>query len=399
MARKMPVWCITGSSTGFGWEVAAFALVAGWVLGAPMLVQAQAPRSPTPAPVQGVVRVETVIRGLEYPWALAFLPDGRLLVTERPGRLRIVDQDGRASEPLAGVPQVLARGQGGLLDVALDARFADTRLVYLAYAEPGEGGTAGTAVARGRLGDGRLEDVQVIYRQQPKVRGANHFGSRLVFARDGSLFVTQGERFDYRDQAQDLSSGLGKIVRIHPDGSVPRDNPFVGRAGAQPEIWSYGHRNVQSAALHPQTGQLWTVEHGARGGDELNRPEAGKNYGWPVISYGVHYSGAKIGEGTAKPGMEQPVYYWDPVIAPSGLTFYKGEEFRDWQGSLLIGSLRPGLLVRLTLDDGRVTSEARYLADLGERIRDVRQGPDGRLYLLTDSRDGHILRVLPAAPH
>jgi glucose/arabinose dehydrogenase len=398
MARKMPVWCITGSSTGFGWEVAAFALVAGWVLGAPMLVQAQAPRSPTPAPVQGVVRVETVIRGLEYPWALAFLPDGRLLVTERPGRLRIVDQDGRASEPLAGVPQVLARGQGGLLDVALDARFADTRLVYLAYAEPGEGGTAGTAVARGRLGDGRLEDVQVIYRQQPKVRGANHFGSRLVFARDGSLFVTQGERFDYRDQAQDLSSGLGKLVRINPDGSVPRDNPFVGRAGARPDIWSYGHRNIQSAARHPQTGQLWTVEHGARGGDELNRPEAGKNYGWPVISYGVHYSGAKIGAGTAKPGMEQPVYYWDPVIAPSGMTFYTGDAFPNWQGSILIGSLQPGLLVRLTLEDGRVTGEERYLGDLGERIRDVRQGPDGLLYLLTDSSNGRLLRVMPAAP-
>jgi glucose/arabinose dehydrogenase len=285
-----------------------------------------------------------------------------------------------------------------LLDVVLGPRFAENRLVYLAYAEPGEGRTAGTAVARGRLGDGRLEDVRVIYQQQPKVEGGNHFGSRLVFARDGTLFVTQGERFDYRDQAQDLSSGLGKIVRINPDGSVPRDNPFVGRAGVRPEIWSYGHRNVQSAATHPQTGELWTVEHGARGGDELNRPEAGKNYGWPVISYGVHYWGAKIGEGTAKPGMEQPVYYWDPVIAPSGMLFYTGDAFPDWQGSILIGSLRPGLLVRLTLEDGRVTGEERYLGDLGERIRDVRQGPDGRLYLLTDSRDGRILQVLPAAP-
>jgi glucose/arabinose dehydrogenase len=253
-------------------------------------------------------------------------------------------------------------------------------------------------VARGRLGESHLAEVQVIYQQQPKVRGANHFGSRLVFARDGTLFVTQGERFDYRDQAQDLSSGLGKIVRIHPDGSVPRDNPFVRRQGVRPEIWSYGHRNVQSAALHPQTGQLWTVEHGARGGDELNRPEAGKNYGWPVISYGVHYSGAKIGEGTAKPGMEQPLYYWDPVIAPSGMVFYTGEAFPDWRGSLLIGSLRPGLLVRLTLEDGRVVREERYLAELDERIRDVRQGPDGLPYLLTDSRDGRILRVLPAAP-
>jgi glucose/arabinose dehydrogenase len=397
MIRTMRVWCFTGGSCRFGRALATLVLTAGVVLGALALAQgqAQAPRSPTPAPVQGAVRVQIVARGLEHPWGLAFLPDGHLLVTERPGRLRIVDRDGRASEPLDGVPKVLARGQGGLLDVTLDPRFADTRLVYLAYAEPGEGGTAGTAVARGRLGDGRLEDVRVIYRQQPKVEGANHFGSRLVFARDGTLFVTQGDRFNYRDQAQDLASGLGKLVRINPDGSVPRDNPFVGRAGARPEIWSYGHRNIQSAALHPQTGQLWTVEHGARGGDELNRPEAGKNYGWPVITYGVDYSGAKIGQGTAKPGMEQPLYYWDPVIAPSGMVFYTGEAFPDWQESILIGSLRPGLLVRLTLKDGRVAREERYLGDLGERIRDVRQGPDGLLYLLTDSRDGRILRVMP----
>ncbi len=398
MVHMMRVRCTTGCSTGFGWVLATLVLVAGLVSGVPMLVQAQAPRSPTPAPVNGAVRVQTVARGLEHPWALAFLSDGRMLVTERPGRMRIVAPDGRLSEPLAGVPRVQARGQGGLLDVVLGPRFAENRLVYLAYAEPGEGRTAGTAVAHGRLGDGRLEDVRVIYQQQPKVEGGNHFGSRLVFARDGTLFVTQGERFDYRDQAQDLSSGLGKIVRINPDGSVPRDNPFVGRAGVRPEIWSYGHRNVQSAATHPQTGELWTVEHGARGGDELNRPEAGKNYGWPVISYGVHYWGAKIGEGTAKPGMEQPVYYWDPVIAPSGMLFYTGDAFPDWQGSILIGTLRPGLLVRLKHEDGRDTGEERYLGDLGERIRDVRQGPDGRLYLLTDSRDGRILQVLPAAP-
>ena len=373
-------------------------VVAGVLSGAPVLVQgqAQAPRSPTPAPVNGIIRVQTVAGGLEHPWGLAFLPGGRMLVTERPGRLRAVERDGRVSEPFAGVPPVQARGQGGLLDVALDPHFAENRLVYLSYAEPGEGG-AGTAVARGRLGEGRLEDVRVIYRQQPKVEGSNHFGSRLVFARDGTLFITQGDRYSYRDKAQDLSVGLGKIVRINPDGSVPRDNPFVGRAGVRPEIWSYGHRNVQGAALHPQTGQLWTVEHGARGGDELNRPEAGKNYGWPVITYGVDYSGAKIGEGTAKPGMEQPVYYWDPVIAPSGMTFYTGEAFPDWKGSILIGSLRPGLLVRLTLEGGRVTREERYLGDLGERIRDVRQGPEGLLYLLTDSRDGRILRGMPSA--
>ena len=372
------------------------AIVACLVAGAPVPAQAQAPRSPTPAPVAGALRVESVAGGLEHPWGLAVLRDGRMLVTERPGRLRLVGPDGRLSEPLAGVPQVQARGQGGLLDVALDPRFADTRLVYLSYAEPGEGG-AGTAVARGRLGEGRLEDVRVIYRQQPKVRGSNHFGSRLVFARDGTLFVTQGDRFSYRERAQDLSAGLGKIVRINPDGSVPPDNPFVGRAGARPEIWSYGHRNVQGAALHPQTGQLWTVEHGARGGDELNRPEAGKNYGWPVITYGVDYSGATIGEGTAKPGMEQPVYYWDPVIAPSGMAFYTGDAFPDWKGSVLVGSLQPGLLVRLTLEAGRVAREERYLGDLRARIRDVQEGPDGLLYLLTDSRDGRVLRVVPAA--
>jgi aldose sugar dehydrogenase len=366
------------------------------ILAAPPFALAQAPRSPTPAPMNGAVRLETVATGLERPWALAFLPDGRILVTERRGRLRIVERDGRVSKPLDNVPPVVARGQGGLLDIALHPRFAENLLVYLSYAEPGENNTAGTAVARGRLAEGKLDDVQVIYRQQPKVEGGNHFGSRLLFARDGTLFVTQGDRFGYRERAQDLSSGLGKIVRINPDGSVPKDNPFVGRSGTRPEIWSYGHRNVQSAAFHPETGQLWTVEHGARGGDELNHPEAGKNYGWPVITYGVDYSGAKIGEGTAKPGMEQPVYYWDPVIAPSGMVFYTGEAFPDWKGSILIGSLTPGLLVRLTLKDGQVAREERYLGDLGERIRDVQQGPDELIYLVTDSRDGRVLRVRPS---
>jgi glucose/arabinose dehydrogenase len=357
--------------------------------------QAQAPRSPTPAPIAAPVRVETVARGLEHPWGLAFLPDGRMLVTERPGRLRLVDRNGRLSDPLGGVPDVFAQGQGGLLDVALSPDFARDRLVYLSFAEPGEGG-AGTAVARGRLAERSLEGPRVIWRQRPKVGGANHWGSRLVFRRDGTLFVTLGDRFNYRERAQDLSVTLGKIVRINADGSVPRDNPFVGRAGAAPEIWSYGHRNVQAAALHPQTGDLWTVEHGARGGDELNRPEAGKNYGWPVITYGVDYSGAKIGEGTARPGMEQPVYYWDPVIAPSGAAFYTGSAFPDWRGSLFIGGLASRVLVRLTIAGGRVTGEERYLADLGERLRDVRQGPEGFLYLLTDNPAGRILRVGPA---
>ncbi len=357
---------------------------------------AEAPRSPTPPSRDGVVKVETLARGLEHPWGLAFLPDGRMLVTERPGRLRIVGRNGDLSKPLAGVPRVLARAQGGLLDVELDPQFADNRLVYLSYAEPGEDGMAGTAVARGKLTDTRLEDVQVIYRQHPKVKGANHFGSRLVFTRDGTLFVTQGDRYEYREKAQDLSTGLGKIVRINPDGSVPNDNPFAGRSGARSEIWSYGHRNIQAAALHPETGQLWTVEHGARGGDELNHPEAGKNYGWPVITYGVDYNGDSIGEGTAKPGMEQPVYYWDPVIAPSGMLFYTGEAFPEWRHSILVGSLSPGLLVRLTLKDGKVTHEERYLGDLRERVRDVQQGPDGFLYLITDGDNGRILRISPA---
>src|SRR5829696_7616536 len=292
--------------------------------------QGPAPRSPKPRARDDVVRGETVATGLSNPWGLEFLPDGRILVTERPGRLRIVERDGRVGAPLAGVPTVLAQGQGGLLDVALDPQFASNRLVYLSYAEPGQGGAAGTAVARGRLGAAGLEEVRVIYRQEPKVADGGHFGSRLVFASDGALFVTQGDRFSYREQAQDLGSLLGKVVRIAADGAVPRDNPFAGRGGARPEIWSYGHRNVQAAALDPATGQLWTVEHGARGGDELNHPQAGKNYGWPVITYGRDYSGAKIGEGTTREGMEQPVYYWDPVIAPPGMTFYTGNRYPGW---------------------------------------------------------------------
>jgi aldose sugar dehydrogenase len=356
---------------------------------------AQAPRSPTPKPVEAPIRATTVAKGLEHPWGLAFLPNGRMLVTERPGRIRLIERDGRLSEPLGGVPKVFASGQGGLLDVTLSPNFASDRLVYLSYSEPGEGG-AGTAVARGRLGERALENVQVIWRQAPKVSGPNHWGSRLLFARDGTLFVTTGDRFNYREQAQDLSGTLGKVIRINADGSIPRDNPFVGRDGARPEIWSYGHRNVQAAALQPETDQLWTIEHGARGGDELNHPQPGRNYGWPVITYGVDYSGAKIGEGTAKKGMEQPVYYWDPVIAPSGALFYTGDAFPDWKGDLFVGSLKPGLLVRLHLDGDRVVQEERYLGNLDERIRDVRQGPDGFIYLLTDSPGGGIFRIEPA---
>ncbi len=362
--------------------------------GAP--VQNEAIRSPTPPSIEGVVRAETVARRLEWPWALAFMPDGRLLVTERPGRLRIVGMDGTVSAPLGGVPAVYAQGQGGLLDVALDPSFATNRLVYLSYAEPGEEG-AGTAVARGTLGASGLENVTVIYRQTPKLAGSGHFGSRLVFANDGTLFLTLGDRQNYRERAQDLTMGQGKFVRINPDGSIPSDNPFVGRRDARAEIWSYGHRNGQAATLDPETGQLWTVEHGARGGDELNHPERGLNYGWPVITYGRDYSGAKIGEGTAKPGMEQPVYYWDPVIAPSGMIIYNGDSIPGWKGSFLIGSLTPGALVRLEMQGGRVMKETRYLGDLRERIRDVQQGPDGFVYLLTDSQAGRVLRVRPVS--
>jgi glucose/arabinose dehydrogenase len=344
------------------------------------------------------VVVETVARGLQNPWSLAFLPDNTMLVTEKPGRLRIVDAQGKLSEPIKGLPRISARGQGGLLDVALDPNFSQNRLIYLSFAEDRGDGRNGTSVARARLSqDGTaLEDTQVIFRQEPSYAGTQHFGSRLVFARDGNLFVTLGERNDLRDQAQNLANHIGKIVRIKPTGGAAPDNPFLNREDARPETWSYGHRNVQSAALNPATGELWTVEHGARGGDEVNIPQKGKNYGWPVISYGVHYSGQKIGEGTRKSGLEQPVYYWDPSIAPSGMAFYTADKFPAWRGSILVGALAGKLVSRLETSGNKVTGEERMLQNLGERIRDVRQGPDGLVYLLTDSSQGRILRMKPA---
>lgn len=344
------------------------------------------------------VIVETVARNLQNPWGLAFLPDNRMLVTERPGRLRIVDAEGKLSDPIKGLPRIASRGQGGLLDVALDPGFPQNRLVYLSFAEDRGEGRSGTSVARGRLGaDGTaLESTEVIFRQEPSYTGSNHYGSRLVFDRDGNLFVTLGERFDLRDQAQNPANHLGKIVHIKPTGGAAPNNPFLNRENARPEIWSIGHRNVQGAALHPATGELWTVEHGARGGDEVNIPQKGKNYGWPVITYGVDYSGAKIGEGTKKPGLEQPVYYWDPSIAPSGMAFYTGDKFPQWRGSILVGALAGKLVSRLETSGNRVTGEERMLHNLGERIRDVRQGPDGFVYLLTDSPQGRILRMKPA---
>ena len=348
-----------------------------------------------PPSINDKVTITTIAGGLEHPWSIAFLPDGRMLVTERPGRLRYVTMKGEVSEPIAGVPAVYAHGQGGLLDVALDPDFSANSIVYFSFAEAADGDVNGTAVARARLDGARLADVRVIFRQQPKVKSDNHFGSRLVFARDGNLFVTFGERYSERDSAQDLGTHLGKIVRITKDGQAPPDNPFIGRAGARPEIWSLGHRNVQGATLHPVTGELWAVEHGPRGGDEVNLPQAGRNYGWPVITYGTEYSGPAIGEGTAKAGMEQPFYYWVPSIATSGMTFYSSDVYPAWHGSLFVGALAAELVARLQFDaNGKVIAEERF--PVGKRVRDVRQGPDGALYLVTDEDAGQLLRLTPA---
>ena len=337
----------------------------------------------------GTIKVETVATGLSHPWGLAFLSDGRMLVTERSGTLRLVSKDGKLSEPLSGVPKVVAMGQGGLLDVAIDPDFKSNSFVYLTYSEPGEGG-AGTAVARGKLGESGLDGVEVIFRQEPKVQGGNHFGSRLAFAPDGKLFVTLGERFTFTP-AQDLTNDLGKIVRINPDGSVPKDNPFVGRTDARPEIWSYGHRNPQGAAIHPETGKLWETEFGPMGGDELNIPQAGQNYGWPVVSWGSHYDGREIPKPPTHPEFADAIYHWNPVISPSGITFYTADAIPAWKGNLLIAGLSSQAIVRLTLDGEKVVDEERI--PMGARIRDVVQGPDGAVYALTDEGNGEILRL------
>jgi glucose/arabinose dehydrogenase len=350
------------------------------------------------------IKTEIIAKGLEHPWAVAFIDGGRMLVTERPGRLRSVAPDGKLGAPIAGLPKIDAGGQGGLLDLITDRNFARNRIIYFCFSEPAAksdaaGSGNSTALASARLSNDmtRLEQVKILFSQRPKVDINMHFGCRIVEHGDGTLFLTLGERYKRMQDAQKLDNHLGKVVRVNKDGSVPPDNPFVkGPAGALPEIWSYGHRNSQGATLGPD-GKLWMHEHGPQGGDEINRPEAGKNYGWPVITYGENYGGGKIGEGlTAKPGMEQPLHYWTPSIAPSGMTFLRSERYgKSWQGNLFVGSLKFKYLDRLELRNGKVVREGKLLEDVDQRIRDVREGPDGLLYVLTDESAGQLLRLVP----
>lgn len=363
---------------------------------------AHAAQTDAPKPERGSrVKIETVAQGLDQPWGLQFLPDGRLLVSEKPGRLRVVTGDGKIGPPIDGVPAVYSTGQGGLLDVLLARDFGEAGGdVFLSYSEPRENGAAATAVARGRLdvdsvGGGKLRDVRVIFRQQPAIaNSANHFGSRLVWAPDGSLFITTGDRGSARREVQKSDTFIGKVLNVTPAGAAAQAE--AAQPGWDAKIWSMGHRNIQGAALDPATGDLWTVEHGARGGDELNLTRRGKNYGWPVISYSEEYSGGPIGESTQKAGLEQPVYYWIPSIATSGLAFYTGDLFPDWKGNIFVGGLRGAQLARLVMRDGSVIAEETLLKDFDQRIRDVRQGPDGALWLLTDDPgDGRIVRLIP----
>jgi len=355
-------------------------------------------RAPKPAATEDWA-TETLAGGLEHPWAIEFLPDGSMLVTERPGRLRHMSADGVVSDPLAGVPEVDARNQGGLLDIAIAPDFESSRTIFFTFSEPHDGGTNNTAVARARLSDDHraIENVEVIFSQYPSVGSTGHYGSRIVFESENTIWVSLGDRQGdpVRKNAQDPTNTIGAVVRIHTDGGIPQDNPFVDHAENAPEIWSYGHRNVQAAAKHPETGELWIVEHGPRGGDELNQPRAGRNYGWPTISYGIEYRGGAVYDGmTEAEGMEQPIYYWDPVIAPSGMTIYTGEAFPAWQGDVFVGGLRTQRLSRLVIEEGRVVGE-EWL-EIGHRVRDVVEGPDGALYLVTDEPDGRVMRVMPA---
>jgi glucose/arabinose dehydrogenase len=339
-------------------------------------------------------RLVRVVEGLEQPWSMAFLPDGRMLITEKAGRLRLVQGGKLLPEPIGGLPQVTVHGQGGLHDVVLHPRFEKNQLVYLAYAARGADGF-GTELARGRLAGQRLENVQVLFRQSPKGSRGQHFGGRIVFDRAGYLYLTLGDRGEMA-RAQRPDDHAGSVIRLHDDGRVPKDNPFAGKAGWKPEKFTLGNRNMQGAALHPQSGALWTHEHGPQGGDEVNVIRAGANYGWPVITYGVNYGlGTRIGEGTSKAGMEQPLYYWVPSIAPSGMAFYDGERFPRWKGNLFVGALRDRMLVRLQLDGEKVVKEERLLQNAIGRIRDVRAGPDGYIYLLTDDSAGMLVRLEP----
>jgi glucose/arabinose dehydrogenase len=343
-------------------------------------------------------RLATLVTGLENPWSVAFLPDGRMLVTERAGRLRTVGPDFRLDpHPIEGLPESVERGQGGLFDVVLHPQYAQNGWIYWAYNAPGTGGW-GTALARGKLQGRRMTEVQVLFSMQPKTRSSQHFGGRIVFDKTGMLYLTLGDRGD-KDRAQKLDDHAGSVIRLHDDGRVPADNPFAKRAGALPEKWTLGNRNMQGAALHPQTGELWTHEHGPQGGDEVNVMRPGLNYGWPVITYGANYGlGTRIGEGQAKPGMVQPLHVWVPSIAPSGMAFVSGLQFPQWHGNLLVGALRGQMLVRLELDGEKVLREERLLQGRAGRIRDVRMGPDGLIYLLSDGSDGALMRLEPARP-
>lgn len=347
---------------------------------------------------RGAVRLTRIAEGLEHPWSVALLPDGGFLVTERPGRLRRIGADGAISAPLANLPEVWAKGQGGLLDVVLAPDFAGSKRIYLSYAEPGPDGSAGTAVATATLGESGLSDVAVIYRQQPKLVGPNHFGSRIAFDGHGHVFITQGERQE-RMASQDLKMLQGKLVRLNLDGSTPADNPYAGRSDARAEIWSYGHRNMQSLAIDPRSGKVWEAEHGPRGGDEINLPEPGKNYGWPIITHGIDYSGLPISEaeGKSKPGMESPYHVWEKSPGLSGMAFYTGHPGSPWNDSLFLGALADGNLIRLSLDGDKIVKQERLLGELGKRIRDVRVSADGRVYVLTDEQNGELLRLDPPA--
>jgi len=340
------------------------------------------------------LRPVPVVQGLQEAWALAFLPDGRMLITEKAGALRIAGVDGRLSPPLAGLPAISVGGQCGLLDVVPDPAFALNQRLYFTFAEPGEGGNS-TAVGRARLVDGRLQEVRILFSQKPKVNSRNHCGSRIVFDRSGHLLVGLGDRFNAKDEAQNPANHIGKVVRLTVEGQAPADNPFMAQPGAAPEVFSLGHRNIQGVALHPGTGELWAVEHGPQGGDEVNRVQAGLNYGWPLVTYGRNYGlGTRIGEDGPKPGFEQPLRHWVPTsVAPSGLAFLSSDRYPGWAGSLFMGTLRGQALIRLTLDGPRVVGEERLLTDLGRRLRDVRQGPDGWLYVLTDGANGQVLRL------